>query len=322
MSAFWNHKRVLVTGGAGFLGSFVVERLIREGVAPARIAVPRSREMDLRNWADCVKAVHGVDIVIHLAARVGGIGFNRKFPGTLFYDNAIMGIQLTEAARRENVEKFVTVGTVCAYPKFTPVPFREEDLWNGYPEETNAPYGIAKKALLAMAQAYRQQYDMNVIYLLPVNLYGPKDNFDLDSSHVIPALLRRYLEAVHEGKDEVILWGTGSASREFLYVEDAAEGILLAAKEYDKPAPVNLGSGQEITIKDLASLVAELTAYRGKTRWDTTKPDGQPRRCLDTTRAKKEFGFQAKVELREGLRKTIEWYKEAHHGATGKSGCS
>ena len=244
-------------------------------------------------------------------AKVGGIWFNREYPATLFYDNAMMGIQLIEAARQEGVEKFVAVGTVCAYPKYTSIPFREEDLWGGYPEETNAPYGIAKKVLLVQAQAYRAQYGFNAIFLLPVNLYGPRDNFDLESSHVIPALIRKMVEAKSEGRREVVVWGTGKASREFLYVEDAAEGILLATEKYDKPEPVNLGAGREITIGDLAGLIAELTGYDGKIVWDTTKPDGQPRRCLETSRARKEFGFTARTDFIEGLRKTIDWYNSS-----------
>ncbi len=241
---------------------------------------------------------------------MGGIGFNQKYPGTLFYDNIMMGTQLMEAARQAKTEKFVQVGTVCAYPKFTPTPFKEDDLWNGYPEETNAPYGIAKKALLVMAQAYRQQYGMNIIYLLPVNLYGPGDNFDLESSHVIPAFIRKFTEAVEKDEKQVTIWGTGKASREFLYVEDAAEGIIAATEKYDKPAPVNLGTGKEVTIKQLVDTVAELTGFDGEIIWDTTRPDGQPRRCLDVTRAKNEFGFEAKTDLLTGLKKTIDWYKK------------
>ena len=311
--AFWDNKKVLVTGGAGFLGSFIVEKLKEKGVDESDIRIPRSKDTDLRVWKNCVRSVKNVDIVIHLAARVGGIGFNRKYPATLFYDNAIMGIQMMEAARQENVEKFVAIGTVCAYPKHTPVPFKEENLWNGYPEETNAPYGLAKKMMLVQSQAYRQQYDFNSIFLLPVNLYGPRDNFDLESSHVIPALIRKFTEAVINNKKEVVLWGTGKASREFLYVEDAARGILLATEKYNKSDPVNIGAGFEIKIKDLAELIAELTGFKGEIVWDTTKPDGQPRRCLDVTKAKKEFGFEAKVDFREGLEKTIEWYKEAYY---------
>lgn len=264
--------------------------------------------MDLRKWENCVEAVRDMDIVIHLAAKVGGIGFNREYPATLFYDNSIMGIQLMEAARYEGVEKFVAIGTVCAYPKFTHVPFKEEDLWDGYPEETNAPYGLAKKMLLVQAQAYRKQYGFNAIYLLPVNLYGPRDNFHPEHSHVIPALIKKMVDAKFEGKKDVVIWGTGKPSREFLYVEDAAEGILLATEKYEKADPVNLGTGMETPIKELVSLIMELTEYEGKILWDTSKPDGQPRRCLETSKAKKEFGFEAKTNLKEGLRKTIEWY--------------
>ena len=304
-------KRILLTGGAGFLGSHIVENLIhKKGVPKTRITIPRSKDLDLRIWENCRTVTKGVDIAINLAARVGGIGFNQKYPGTLFYDNILLGAQLMEAARLEGVEKFVQVGTVCSYPKYTSAPFKEEHLWNGYPEETNAPYGIAKKALLVMAQAYRQQYGMNIIYLIPVNLYGPRDNFDLQSSHVIPALIRKFSEAVGEGKKEVVVWGTGNATREFLYVEDAAEGILLATEEYDKPEPVNLGTGKEITIKELVNLVAKLTCFKGKILWDNSKPDGQPRRCLDTSRAKKEFMFEAKTDLISGLKMTIDWYKK------------
>ncbi len=307
---FWDNKRILVTGGAGFLGSFIVEKLVEKGAAEEDIVIPRSKEADLRVWENCRKAVEGVDLVIHLAAKVGGIGYNMKYPATLFYDNAIMGIQLMEAARQAGVEKYVVIGTVCAYPKFTPVPFKEEDLWNGYPEETNAPYGIAKKIQLVQAQAYRQQYGFNAIFLLPVNLYGPRDNFHLEHSHVIPALIRKMVDARIEGQDEVIVWGTGEPSREFLYVEDAAEGILLASEKYDKPEPVNLGSGREITIRDLVKLIAELTNYYGEITWDNTRPDGQPRRGLDIGRAKKEFEFAAKTNFREGLEKTVEWYEK------------
>jgi len=308
---FWTDKKILVTGGAGFLGSFIVEKLIKEReVDPKNIRVPRSKEMDLRNWKNCEKAVKDRDIVIHLAARVGGIGFNKKYPATLFYDNAIMGIQMLESARQEGVQKFVAIGTVCAYPKYTPVPFREEDLWNGYPEETNAPYGIAKKILLVQVQAYMQQYGFNAIFLLPANLYGPRDNFDPESSHVVPALIKKMIDAKLEKKDEVVVWGTGKASREFLYVEDAAEGILLATEKYNKPKPVNLGTGKEVTIKELVDLITQLTEYKGKIVWDASKPDGQPRRCLETSRARKEFGFQAKMDFEEGVKRTIEWYEK------------
>ncbi|SCL76316.1 GDP-L-fucose synthase [Methanoculleus chikugoensis] len=306
---FGDGMEVLVTGGAGFLGSSLVRTLERHGFTKESIRVPRSRDLDLRRWEDCVTAVQGVDLVIHLAAKVGGIGYNMANPGSLFYDNAIMGVQLMEAARQAGVTKFVAVGTICAYPKFTPVPFREEELWEGYPEETNAPYGLAKKMLLVQAQAYRQQYGFNAIYLLPVNLYGPGDNFDPASSHVIPALIKKFVEAVETGAESVEVWGTGAASREFLYVDDAAEGIALAAERYDKPDPVNLGAGFEITIRDLATLIADLTGFTGEIVWDTTKPDGQPRRCLDVSRAEREFGFRAKSGFEDGLRTTIEWYR-------------
>lgn len=308
---FWDCKKILVTGGAGFLGARIVENLIhKRGISKGQMIIPRSEDIDLRIWENCIKAVEDVDIVIHLAAKVGGIGYNMKYPATLFYDNVIMGIQLMEAARHESVEKFVAIGTICAYPKYTPVPFKEENLWNGYPEETNAPYGLAKKMLLVQSQAYRQQYGFNSIFLLPVNLYGPRDNFDLESSHVIPALIRKFTDAVHNDKKELEVWGTGKASREFLYVEDAAEGVLLATERYNKPEPVNLGAGFEIKIKDLVELIAELTGFEGEIKWDTTKPDGQPRRCLNTTKAEKEFGFKANTNFRDGLRKTIEWYRE------------
>lgn len=307
--SFWSDKKILVTGGAGFLGSCIVNKLIKEkGVKPENIRVPRISELDLRKWENCQKAVDSIDIVIHLAAKVGGIGFNQQNPATLFYDNAIMGIQILEAARLAGASKFVAIGTVCAYPKFTPVPFKEDDLWNGYPEETNAPYGIAKKMMLAQAQAYRTQYGFNAIFLLPVNLYGPNDNFNPNSSHVIPALIKKMVDAKSVGALEVVVWGTGGASREFLYVDDAAEGILLATEKYDKSDPINLGVGKEITIKDLVNLIAKLSEYKEKIVWDTSKPDGQPRRCLDTTRAKKEFGFVAKTSFETGLKKTIAWY--------------
>lgn len=307
---FWTDKRILITGGAGFLGSFVVEKLIRErSVKVQNIRIPRSKELDLRMWDNCVQAVKNIDIVIHLAAKVGGIGFNEQNPATLFYDNAVMGIQLMEAARQEGVQKFVALGTICAYPKFTPVPFSEEDLWNGYPEETNASYGIAKKILLVQAKAYKQQYDFNAIYLLPVNLYGPRDNFDPESSHVIPALIKKMVDAKLIGRKEIVVWGTGNVSREFLYVADAAEGILLATEKYNKTDPVNLGTGNEITIRDLVILIAKLVEYSGEFVWDTSKPDGQPRRRLETIKAKKEFGFEAKTDFHEGIKSTIEWYR-------------
>lgn len=301
-------EKIVVTGGSGFLGSFVVEKLRQKGAK--NIFAPRSAEFDLRNASACGKVVQGADIIIHLAASVGGIGFNRAHPARLFYDNAIMGIQLMEAARLAGVKKFVTVGTICAYPKFTPVPFKEENLWNGYPEETNAPYGIAKKALLVQSQAYRQEYGFNAIYLLQVNLYGPRDNFDPEKSHVIPALIKKVHDAQKAGQNFIDVWGTGSPSREFLYVEDAAEGIVSAAEKYDKPEPVNLGAGFEITIKDLIALISKLMDFKGEIRWDPTKPDGQPRRTLDVSKAEKEFGFRAKTPLEQGLIKTIEWYRK------------
>lgn len=305
---FWEDKKVLVTGGAGFLGSHIVQKLTNRGVRSSNIRIPRSAQLDLRRWENCVSVMQDVDIVIHLAARVGGIGFNMRQPGILFYDNAIMGIQLMEAARRQGLQKFVAVGTVCAYPKFTPVPFKEDQLWNGFPEETNASYGLAKKMLLVQAQAYRTQYGFNAIYLLPVNLYGPGDTFDPARSHVIPALIKKMVDARREGENEVTVWGTGKPTREFLYVEDAAEGILLAAERYDKPEPVNLGSGEEITIRNLVRTIAETAHYEGRIVWDSSKPEGQPRRCLDTSRARNEFGFVAKTSFSTGLKKTVDWY--------------
>ncbi|MGV8129882.1 MAG: GDP-L-fucose synthase family protein [Methanolinea sp.] len=308
---FWQDKQILITGGAGFLGSAIQEQLSSVGVIKEQLTIPRSRDLDLRVWENCQKAVKGKDIVIHLAAKVGGIGFNQKFPGELFYDNAIIGIQIIEAARREGVEKCVILGTVCAYPKFTPVPFSEENLWNGYPEETNAPYGLAKKMLLVQSQAYRQQYGFNSIYLLPVNLYGPRDNFNPESSHVIPALIKKFTEAVRDQEDIVEVWGTGSASREFLYVDDAAKAIVLAAERYNKPDPVNIGAGNEISIKKLVEIIAKFTGFQGKIHWDTSKPDGQPRRGLDVSRAEREFGFRASTSFEDGLKRTIEWYQKS-----------
>jgi GDP-L-fucose synthase len=302
------NKRITVTGGAGFLGAHVVRKLRESGCKD--IFVPRSSDYDLVNNED-VKKLYGdtkPDIVIHLAARVGGIGANRQNPGRFFYDNLMMGAQMMEQGKQAGIEKFVAVGTICAYPKFSPVPFREEDLWNGYPEETNAPYGLAKKMLLVQAQAYRQQYGFNAIYLLPVNLYGPGDNFDPESSHVIPALIKKCVDAIKLGDKEIIVWGTGKPTREFIYVEDAAEAIVLATERYNKGEPVNIGSGVEISIKDLVNLIAELAGFKGRITWDTTKPDGQPRRQLDTSKAELEFGFRAKTKFDEGLRSTIEWY--------------
>jgi GDP-L-fucose synthase len=303
---FWKDNRFLVTGGAGFLGSHLVEKMKQRGAK--HITVPLADKMDLRITENCRKAVKDHDVVIHLAAVVGGIGANRENPGRFYYDNMVMGLHLMEEARLAKVRKFVALGTICAYPKFTPIPFKEENLWNGYPEETNAPYGLAKKMLLVQAQAYRQQYGFDAVYLLPVNLYGPKDNFDLESSHVIPAMVRKMVEAKQQRKEEVVLWGDGSPTREFLYVDDAAEGICLAAEKYDKPDPVNLGSGMEISIKDLATTVAEYVGFSGKIVWDKTKPNGQPRRCLDVSRAQKEFGFKAKTKFSDGLKKTVDWY--------------
>jgi GDP-L-fucose synthase len=301
-------KRILVTGGSGFLGSHVVRALHGRGCRT--VAVARKKQYDLVEMTAVRRLFRDTrpEIVIHLAAVVGGIGANRRHPGRFFYENLMMGVQLMEEARRSGVEKFVAIGTVCAYPKFTPVPFSEEDLWNGYPEETNAPYGLAKKMLLVQSQAYAQEYGFNSIFLLPVNLYGPGDNFDPDSSHVIPALIRKCVEAVEGGRDEIVVWGTGNASREFLYVEDCAEGIVKATEGYNSPEPVNLGVGEEITIRDLVALIAEATGFKGAVRWDSAKPDGQPRRCLNTDRAREWFGFQAPTTFSEGLRATVSWY--------------
>jgi GDP-L-fucose synthase len=308
---FWAGRRVMVTGGGGFLGRAVVRRL--EGAGASEIFVPRSSDYDLRTHDGITRALaHGQpELVIHLAAVVGGIGANRENPGRFFYENAIMGIELMEQARLASVAKFVTIGTVCSYPKFTPVPFHEDDLWDGYPEETNAPYGLAKKMLLVQGQAYRQQYGFDVIHLMPVNLYGPGDNFDPSSSHVIPALIRKCVDARKAGEDHIDVWGTGSASREFLYVDDAAEGIVMGAERYDAPEPVNLGVGREITIRELVELIVRLTRFDGEIRWDSSKPDGQPRRALDTSRARERFGFVAGTSFEEGLRRTIEWYEAA-----------
>ncbi|MDJ0592211.1 MAG: GDP-L-fucose synthase [Pleurocapsa sp. MO_226.B13] len=304
------NKRILVTGGNGFLGRQVVDQLCQAGASLDKISTPRSRELDLCKWENCQTAVQNQEIVIHLAAHVGGIGLNREKPAELFYDNLMMGAQLIHAAYQEGVEKFVCVGTICAYPKFTPVPFKEDDLWNGYPEETNAPYGIAKKALLVQLEAYRQQYGLNGIYLLPVNLYGPEDNFDPRSSHVIPALIRKVHEAQQRGDKELLAWGDGSPTREFLYSTDAARGIVIATQKYNESAPVNLGTNQEIAIKDLVETICELMEFEGEIVWQTDKPNGQPRRCLDTQRAKEKFGFVAQTEFRQGLKNTIDWYRQ------------
>lgn len=301
-------KKILLTGGAGFLGTFVKQKLLEKGAPEKNIIIPRSKENDLRIWDNCYTLVKNVDIVIHLAARVGGIGYNIKYPGELFYDNAIMGIQLMEAARRCEIEKLVAVGTVCAYPKFTPVPFSEDDLWNGFPEETNAPYGVAKKILQVQSESYRKQYGLNSIFLLPVNLYGPGDHFHLEHSHVIPALIMKFVEAKEKGFESVTVWGTGTPSREFLYVEDAAEGIVLALEHYDISDPVNIGSSEEILIKDLVILIKNIVGFDGEVFWDKTRPDGQPRRKLDIKKAEKEFGFKSVIKLEDGIKKTVEWY--------------
>jgi GDP-L-fucose synthase len=310
MAMILSGKRVVVTGGSGFLGSYVTEKLRARGCE--HVFVPRKKDYDLVRIQDVQKLYNDTkpDIVIHLAAIVGGIGANRENPGRYFYENLMMGVQLIEEARLHGVKKFVAVGTICAYPKFTPVPFHENDLWNGYPEETNAPYGLAKKMMLVQSQAYRQQYNFNSIFLLPVNLYGPRDNFDLRNSHVIPALIRKCVEAVECRASQIVCWGTGSATREFLHADDCAEGLLLATERYDNSEPVNLGAGFEISIKDLTEKICEMVGFKGEIIWDTTKPDGQPRRCLDTSRAEKEFGFRAKIRFENGLRQTIEWYQK------------
>lgn len=310
---FWQDRRVCVTGGAGFLGRFVQAELRRRGVRGENLFVPTFEQYNLVRPEDIRRMLADArpQLIIHLAAHVGGIGANREHPAEFFYDNLMMGVELMHQSWQAGVEKFVAIGTVCAYPKFTPVPFREDELWNGYPEETNAPYGLAKKMLLVQAQAYRAQYGYNAVFLLPVNLYGPGDNFDLNSSHVIPALIRKCLEAREAGRDEVVLWGDGSPTREFLYVEDAARGIVMAAEGYDGELPVNLGSGQEISIRDLAGLIVRLTGFEGRLVWDAEKPNGQPRRALDTSRAEQFFGFRAQMGFEEGLRRTIDWYRNS-----------
>lgn len=304
------NKRILVTGGAGFLGAQVVNQLLAAGADKESIAIPRSRDCDLRSLASCEQAVRNQDIIIHLAAHVGGIGLNREKPAELFYDNLIMGTQLIHAAYQAGAEKFVCVGTICAYPKFTPVPFKEDDIWDGYPEETNAPYGIAKKALLVQLQSYRQQYGFNGIYLLPVNLYGPADNFNPLSSHVIPALIRKVYEAQQRNESQIFVWGDGTPTREFIYAEDAARGIVMGTLSYDEPEPVNLGTGYEISIRALIELICELMEYKGEIVWQTNQPNGQPRRCLDVERAKSKFGFTAQIDFRQGLNNTIAWYRQ------------
>ncbi|HOW27912.1 MAG TPA: GDP-L-fucose synthase [Elusimicrobiota bacterium] len=308
-TSFWSKQKVIVTGGSGFLGGFIVEKLRAKGCRD--VFVPRKKDFDLTTEQSVIKLYDAFSstMVIHLAAHVGGIGANRANPGSFYYDNLMMGALLMEHARRRKIAKFVALGSICAYPKFTPIPFKEEDIWNGYPEETNAPYGLAKKMMLVQAQAYRAHYGYNAIVLFPVNLYGPRDNFDLQTSHVIPALIRKCIEAQESGQKEVTVWGTGKPTREFLYVEDAAEGILLGAEKYNNPAPVNIGAGFEISIRDIAEMIARLTGFKGKIVMDPTQPDGQPRRMLDVSRAKDCFGFVAKTPLEDGLRQTIEWYK-------------
>lgn len=314
---FFNDKKIMVTGGAGFLGSYVVEKLKEKGGKD--IFVPLKKEYDLTKEKVIVDLFRKreFDIVIHLAAVVGGIGANRENPGRFFYDNLVMGIMLMEQARLNNVEKFVALGTICCYPKFTPIPFKEENLWNGYPEETNAPYGLAKKMLLVQCQAYRKQYGFNSIFLMPVNLYGPRDNFDPESSHVIPALIKKCFDAIDNNEDKIVVWGSGKPTREFLYAEDCAEAIILATETCDKSEPINIGSGAEISIKKLVELIAELTNYKGEIVWDSSMPDGQPRRCLDTSKAYKEFGFKAKTDFREGLKDTIDWYRKVRYSLRG-----
>ena len=310
---YFSNKKILLTGGAGFLGQHVLKELLKKGAKKENIIIPRSKSCDLKILKNVKKSVKDKDIVIHLAGFVGGIGFNKKNPGGMIYENLLIGIHLFEQARLAKVKKFVALGTVCCYPKFTPVPFKEKNLWDGYPEETNAPYGLAKKMLLVQSQAYRQQYGFNSIFLLPVNMYGPGDNFNPESSHVIAAIIRKVYEAKRNGRDYINAWGTGKPTREFLYVEDGAEGIISATEKYDKQEPVNLGSGMEISIKDFIQLICKLMNFKGEVHWDKTKPDGQPRRMLDVSRAKKEFDFEAKTDFEEGIRKTIQWYQNNAH---------
>ncbi len=307
---FSKARKIVVTGGAGFLGRRVLEQLKQKGARPETILIPRSQTDDLREMATCMRVTEGADLVIHLAAKVGGIGFNKTYPGELFFDNATMGIHMIEACRRNKVAKVVVAGTICAYPRHTPVPFREEELWNGYPEETNAPYGVAKKSLLVMLQAYREQYGLNGVFLLPVNLYGPEDNFDLENSHVIPALIRKFVEARDKHASHVTLWGDGSPTREFLYVDDAARGLVMGAASYDSSEPVNLGSSEEIAIRDLAALIQKKVGFNGKIIWDSSRPNGQERRKLDVSRAKDRFGFTSEVSFSEGLDRTIRWWEK------------
>jgi len=313
MSEFFKNKRIVITGGAGFLGSYIIEGLQKRGCK--NILIPKIEDYNFVNLPDVIRMYDDMkpDIVIHLAAVVGGIGVNRQHPGKFFYENLMMGVQLIDQARLRKIEKFVAIGTVCSYPKFTPVPFKEDDIWNGYPEETNAPYGLAKKMLLVQSQSYRAEYGFNSIFLVPVNLYGPRDNFDPDSSHVIPALIKKCVDAIDAGDDHIVCWGTGKASREFIYVSDAAEGILLAAERYNGPEPVNIGAGFEITIKDLTEKIVKLTGFKGQIRWDSSKPDGQPRRRLDVSRAKNLFGFEAQMTFDEGLKRIIDWFRENRH---------